>query len=246
MPALRAVIWRRSDFRESSRLVTLITREEGRVPSLAKGAHRAQSPLLGRIDFLNLVDATLTGRPGTLRLLRGVRLLHEPRGLRQPARYAAASWLAEMTDAAFVEASPDPALFDLLVGGITLLERAPLLALPTVLAGLELRFLGAIGRLPDLERCAACGRRGRLHLDPAGHGLLCGTHATPSSRRPEPGALAWLTSVERSAGREWAGLPLPRRRQPAFAMLGGWVTAALERRPLLRALALQATSAPAS
>ena len=49
----QAIVLRRRDFRESSRIITCLTRDHGKITGLANGAHRKDSPLLGRIDFLN-------------------------------------------------------------------------------------------------------------------------------------------------------------------------------------------------
>ena len=81
---------RRRDFRESSRIVTCLTREHGKITGLAKGAHRPDSPMLGRIDFLNEVEATFSADRGGLRLLTRAKLTRERRALRQPRRFLAA------------------------------------------------------------------------------------------------------------------------------------------------------------
>src|SRR5882672_7879250 len=94
-----ALLWKRVDFRESSRVVSLVTREHGRVMALAKGAHRPDSPFLGRLDFLNEVYATLSPDRGGLRLLLRVELVHERRALRSPARFLAASHVCDLADA---------------------------------------------------------------------------------------------------------------------------------------------------
>ena len=66
------LIWRRSDFRESSRLITLVTPDRGRLTTLGKGAYRTASQCLGRIDFLNLVEVKLSA--GNLPVLHRVKL----------------------------------------------------------------------------------------------------------------------------------------------------------------------------
>src|SRR5262245_6540998 len=99
MERFAAFVWRRSDFRESSRILTLLSRASGKVRVLAKGAHRQNSPLLGKVDLLNLLEVGVSGR-GELKLLGRVRLLEDRRALREPARFLAASWLVEIVDQA--------------------------------------------------------------------------------------------------------------------------------------------------
>ena len=237
---MRALVWTRRDFKETSRLVTLLTREEGKTTALAKGAHRPTSPFLGRIDFLNLVRVRLGGRPGTLRLLTGVELLHEPRALRQPRRFLAASYLAEIFDVALPEGRADPELFDLMSGAILVLERAEPATVPVVLAGVEMRFLDALGLLPSLDACSACGGASpRLVLAPAGRGLLCERHARGAEPPLPPGVRAWLRHLLAARSEHWADHADPGAVRGGLYVLERWVAAAIERPPRLRALAVR-------
>lgn len=236
--AQQALVWQRSDFRESSRLVTLITRAQGKLVTLAKGAHREHSPFLGHIDFLNLIEARL-GRGG-LPLLHRVRLLHEPRGLREPRRYLAASYLCELFDPVFPHGRPDPEVFDLLAGGLRLLERCPPQGIPQVILGVELRLLRALGLLPSLEACARCGSTGQLQPAPLQPALLCSHCSGRIGARPVPRpVLTWLDRAAHCGGRDLPDLPPP----PAAAvrLLGRFLPLALERQFRLRTRALAST-----
>jgi DNA repair protein RecO (recombination protein O) len=232
-----ALVWRRSDFSETSRLVTLITRGEGKITTLAKGAHRPSSPFLGRIDHLNLVLPRFARRATAgLRLLRGVVLLHEHRALRSPRRFAASSYLCEVFDVAFLEGRADAVLFDLLLGALRVLERCPERALATAVAGVELRFLAANGLLPDLGGCTECGQASGLHLAAHGAGLLCSRHRAGATQAVPGAALQWLQRLQATPGREWAALAPPGHA--ARSILEQWMTLALERRPRWRTRAL--------
>ena len=226
---LRALVWKRTDFRESSRLVTILSEDLGKLTVLGKGAHRANSQCLGRIDFLNLIRVKISG--ANLPVIHRVELIHEHRRLREPARYLAASYLTELFDPAFPPGRIDRALFELLTGGLLLLERCPREVIPQILAGVELRFLRELGLQPPLLQCSRCGESLRDDaLFPAHDhsGLLCRRHATAGSPPVPQEVLHWLDRLGQSRGRDWPSLP--SAPPGVFELLGRWTAAAIERR----------------
>jgi DNA repair protein RecO (recombination protein O) len=231
----RALLWRRFDFRESSRIVVLLTREHGRVQALAKGAYRPDSPLLGRLDFLNELDVRLSADRGGLRLLLAAELVRERRGLRAPARFLCASHLVELCDFGFPAERTDAELFDLCTGGLALLERCPEPALAQVVLGLELRLLAHLGALPDLERCGDCGCAldQQAFVGDAG-GLACRAHAAAPRRAVAPPALRQLRELLAAPGRGLPDLALGPLRPSAIDLPARWLLRALEKRGLLR------------
>ncbi|MBL8754996.1 MAG: DNA repair protein RecO [Planctomycetes bacterium] len=235
-PGLHAVVLKRTDFRESSRIVTCLTREHGRITGLAKGAHRPDSPFLGRLDFLAEIDATFSPDRGGLRLLERATLRLERRGLREPVRFLAASHLAFLCDCAMPDARPEPAVFDLLVGGLALLERCPPERLGHVVLGLELRLLAQLGALPDLDHCAECGTR--LGHDSWRHadapGLVCRAHARPPRQAVTAQAMELLRALHGSSGRQWPVLAVDVPAELAAPLPAAWLAAATEQRPRLR------------
>jgi len=239
----QSILWKRFDFRESSRIVTLLTRDHGRVQALAKGAHRADSPLLGRLDFLNELHIRLSADRGGLRLLLSAELLRERRSLRQPDRFLAASYLAELFDFGLPSERPDPPLFDLVQGGLNLLELCPLWAIAPVILGLEVRFLQQLGALPDLEHCGHCGLplgATACRGEDAGS-LACRRHAPAPRQTVGREALHCLQQLRDLPGRQWP--ELPRVPAAATALTAAWLAAALDRRSHLRTLVLRRAGA---
>jgi len=233
-------VWRRTDYSESSRVVTVLTRDHGRLQGLAKGAHRPDSPFLGRLDFLNEARATFGADRGGLRLLVALDLLHERRALREPQRFLAASHLAWLSDLAMPH-GPEPDIYDLLAGGLALLERCPAAAIPTVVIGLELRHLALLGALPDLHRCGQCGagldQGAFLGRNP---GLYCARHAAAPRQALGRIGLALLQRLQAAPGREWPNLRQPGDVRLAQSLPAQWLAAATEQRGNLRGLVFAA------
>jgi DNA repair protein RecO (recombination protein O) len=241
LPPLRAIVLKRSDFRESSRIVTCATREHGRITGLAKGAHRPDSPFLGRIDFLMEIVATFSADRGGLRLLQRAELACERRSLREPLRFLAACHVADLCAFAMPDERPQPAVFDLLHGGLNLVQRCPPAAIGRVVLGLELRLLHELGALPDLDHCAECdaalGEHAFRHA--ATPALVCRTHAAPP-RQAVPGTvLALLRALHGAQGKQWPGIAIDAPLTTAAVLPAAWLAAATELRPRLRPLLLE-------
>ncbi|MEO6594866.1 MAG: DNA repair protein RecO [Planctomycetota bacterium] len=233
---------RRSDFRESSRIVTCLSREAGRISGLAKGAHRSDSTFLGRLDFLNEIRATFAPDRGGLRLLLRADLVRERRSLREPLRFLAASHLAQLCDFAMPDARPEPAAYDLLAGGLSLLELCPAVAIGHIVLGLELRHLELLGALPDLHRCSCCDAEiatGAYRSD--GPGLVCRAHAPLPRHAVGDDVLDLLRTLQSTAGRQWPSLVPKVAARVAATLPALWLAAATEQRSRMRPLVFERT-----
>ena len=235
---MQVVVWRRHEFRESSRLVTLLSRERGRFLVLAKGAFRPGSAHLGRLDFLNRCEVELAGRG--IPLLGRTRLCHEPRALREPIRFLVAAHLCELFDAAFQPDKPDAELFDLLLGTIALVEHTPPAHLPIVVLGVELRLLAVLGLLGRLDRCSTCGGASARYWLAGEPGLTCARDRAIAARGLSAAAIGWLDDLAASPAARWADRSPARGLGEALRSTRAWVEHALELRARHRSAALRA------
>ena len=174
VPANRslALVLRTVDVFETSLVVTLFTRELGKVGALAKGGRRLKSPFQGGLDLLSVSDIVLlTKASESLDLLTEAASLERFACLRRDlaalyAGYYIAELLTELTD----YHDPHPKLFD--AARTTLRHLGdPELRTRRVLR-FELACLRELGLMPALDQCAHCGApvdsRGRGGVRP-GH-----------------------------------------------------------------------------
>ena len=157
----QAICLRVTPFSETSQVVTLFTREYGRLRLVAKGARRrtkaGKGSFDGGLDLLDGGDATFSHTPEKdLSLLTAWRLTDAHAPLRQHGR---AIWLglyaAELVDRLIEEHDAHPRLFD---GLVRLLARlADASAREAVMLAFQLNLLRQTGVLPDFGRCAGGG-----------------------------------------------------------------------------------------
>jgi DNA repair protein RecO (recombination protein O) len=187
---LTAVVLRTVDTGEADRVVTLLSRERGKVAAFARGARVSRRRFGGALEPFTLVAAEVRERPGAELLgLDSVSPLDAFGAIRSDlARLACAAYAVELSRDLVRDHEPHPDLFDLLAAYLRALDAAP--ALPAGLRAFELGALRAAGVLPRLDACARCGGAlppaGTLRLDPAHGGLLCAACAPLAS----PGAPA--------------------------------------------------------
>lgn len=211
----RAIVIRAVPFGETSTVVTLFTRELGKVRALAKGAWRPKSRFDGGLDLLSVCEVlVLRTSAGGLDLLTEACLEHRFRVGSSLAAVGGGMHVAALLDDLSADADPHPELFD--AAHATLRELSGCHADDGIVAAVvvraELAILRTTGHGPVVHACAACSRplpvAGRTPFGMLDGGVLCarcrqGRRAVISV---SPEAIAALRGL---VGRDWRAVALP-------------------------------------
>lgn len=158
METVEALVLRTVEFSESSLVVTLLSRECGKIEALAKGARRLKNPFETSLDLLARIRVCFLRKRGdALDLLTEAKLVHRfrPRSNNVAGLYAAYYWL-ELLDALTETYDVQPGLYDLAVATLQRLEAGTKVVRTLLRA--EWYLLRQIGQQPVLDRCVECDR----------------------------------------------------------------------------------------
>lgn len=152
----KALVLRGVDYKESDKILTLLTSDMGKLTVSARGCRRRGSPIAAGCQLLCWSEMVLYEYQGrwavkeanTERQFRGVRDDLE--------KLALACYLAEVTEVLAVEGLPSPELLSLILNSLHALEK---LKKPHALikAAFELKAMCLAGYEPLLDGCAVCG-----------------------------------------------------------------------------------------
>ncbi len=158
-----ALVVRAVDFSESSSIVTLFTRDFGKVRGLAKGARRLKNPFETSLDLLASIRVSfIRKKSDALDLLTEAKLVRRFRPTRLNLRgLYAGYYLAETLDAATVDYEPNPELWDLADATLARFQTGD--DVSRRLAAYEAGLLDALGEFPSTRFCVECGEE--LPLD---------------------------------------------------------------------------------
>lgn len=158
-----ALVVRTVDFSESSSIVTLFTRDLGKVRGLAKGARRIKNPFETSLDLLASIRVSFIRKNSdALDLLTEAKLIRRFRPTRRNLRgLYAGYYLVETLDAATVDYEPNPELWDLADATLARFQTDD--DVPRRLAAYEAGLLDALGEFPSTRFCVECGEE--LPLD---------------------------------------------------------------------------------
>jgi DNA repair protein RecO (recombination protein O) len=181
---VHAIVLRRRDSGESDRRLTLLTREEGKIDVVAKGARKAASRLAGSSDPLAVAVMSLASGKVN-RFVTQAQPIASFRGLRGDYdRLAQALALLELYGAVVPYEQPLPEAFSLLLGSLEALEAHAKPEVAFVWA--QVRLLSVSGFMPQFDRCAATGaavRESPAWLSPSAGGAVSAAAAGSFSDR---------------------------------------------------------------
>jgi DNA repair protein RecO (recombination protein O) len=150
----RGFVLKRMDLGEADRILTLYTREHGKLRAVAKGVRKTTSRSAGHLEPFILTDLSLaTGKEldvvSQAETRQAFREVREDLVLTTHAYY-----LAELTDLLTDDRLENPDVFDALVDGFTALAERQDARL--VIVSFQLRVLDALGYRPELRECVTC------------------------------------------------------------------------------------------
>jgi DNA repair protein RecO (recombination protein O) len=181
-----AIVLRTIPFGESDKIVTLLSRDAGKITGIAKGAKRSRKRFGAALEIFCHIRLDYRERRGSeLAFLERAVILRPWSGLVSSLeRYVAATHVVEVADKMSAEREVGCDLYDVVVAALERLERAE--PCSATLRIFELAVLAVSGYGPDFSVCVGCSgelqafdRGARLHV-PSG-GLLCSQCAGPEA-----------------------------------------------------------------
>jgi len=152
----QALVLRETAYKESDKILTVLTAEGGKRTVKAQGCRRKGSALAAVSQLLAWSDMTLFEYRDYFTLREG-NTLEEFRGLRGDLeKLSLGSYFAEAAEAVAEEGVPQPALLSLILNSLYALDKLNK-PLAQVKAAFELRLACTAGFEPLLDACAACG-----------------------------------------------------------------------------------------
>ena len=228
----QALVLRVTDYNDRDVLLTLLTREQGKITAKARNLRRKNSPLVAPCQLLAYGEFTLFEYRGmytineahSLELFQGLR--------RDLTKLSLGTYFAQAAEVIAQEDLPNPELLSLVLNclyGLSTLDLPEEL----VKAVFELRCASLAGYTPDLYGCRICGDQGALLFDLSGGALLCQNHRASATgiRMPlTPGILDAMRYIIYCAPKKLFAFTLGREELIQLSSLAeAYLTTPLER-----------------
>jgi DNA repair protein RecO (recombination protein O) len=172
-----AVLLRSVDYGESDRIVTLLTREFGKVALIARGARRSKKRFAASLEPFLLVSAEVAlGRGEVGRLSQAQITRAFPKILSDLERMSLAGAALELVRGTAPVRAADARVFSATVGMLEAFDQAEV-ARNEMLLAFALRLIATLGFAPRLDMCGRCGKRAPVekpaYFDPGMGAVVC-------------------------------------------------------------------------
>jgi len=150
------LVLREAPYRESSKILTVLTSTHGKITVAARGARRRGSRIAAAAQPLMLSEMTLFVHSDRYTLTEAQPVELFPGLTHDLARYSLGAYFAELLEAVADEDVPNPELLSFGLNALYLLSEGKR-DMRLVKAVFELRIMLISGYAPSLAACARCG-----------------------------------------------------------------------------------------
>jgi len=154
---MNAIVLRRTDFRENDQLVSLLTREKGKISALARGVKKITSKNSPYLEpFFYIETEIIPGRE--VKHITKVSGLDVFKNIRADlAKSVLAARAINIVDNLILENERDASVFEFLLDWLKFLDMNKTGS--AFFSGFVARLLKIIGFSPVLKKCVVCGNR---------------------------------------------------------------------------------------
>lgn len=170
----QGIVLREIKFEETSKILTVFSRKDGKINAIAKGALRPRSPLIACSQIFTYNDYNFFKGRNFYHISQG-EVLDSFYSIREDMkRLMWGYYLLELVEYSIVEEEPNEKLFKLLVKGLSVLSKLDRDFLKFVIS-FEIKAVSFIGYKPRLEKCVACGGdiEGNIRFSAKQGGVIC-------------------------------------------------------------------------
>ena len=166
------IVIRRVDYGENNKIITIYTREWGKIGVMARGANKPKSRLSSVTQLFYYGYFLVKGSTGLGSLSQG-EPISSFRHIREDIISTAyASYIIELLDKATDERKPNPFLFELVYQTLNYINEGYDAEVLTAI--FEMKMLSVLGIPPVLDRCVCCQRtEGEFAFSIRNGGFIC-------------------------------------------------------------------------
>ncbi|MEG2621178.1 MAG: DNA repair protein RecO [Bacilli bacterium] len=169
--SVEGIIISETPYGESSKILNVITRDNGIIGILAKGAKRLKSPLRSVSDKFTYAMFQIIYKEGKLSTLVSADVINPFKCIKKDIiKVSYLNFITELTQQVMRQ-STDKLIYEIYVASILKIDEG---FDPAVITNiLELKFLDFLGVSPKLNACVGCGKESVVTLSPSKGGFVC-------------------------------------------------------------------------
>ena len=167
-----SIVLSRRDFRESDQIISLFSKDKGKLELLARGVKKIKSKNSAHLEPFSLVDIVVE-KGKEIEHLTKVQPVEFFSGVRKNLEKSlATSYIISLTDRLTQVGEREGRIFEALVSWLRFVDPSKEFN-STLVDGYIVILLYCLGFMPELKRCVVCGVEEVVGLYPAGGGVIC-------------------------------------------------------------------------
>lgn len=152
----KGLVIRQTKYSESDKILTIFTKEKGKIQAIAKGARRPKSQLMGSTEVFCYSEFLLYSGKSLYNVNQG-QIIEPFYALREDIyKLSYATFILELIDSSVPDEEPNDMLFELLIKTLKTLSEMKE-DYNKLLLAFQIKYISFIGFRPQLNLCVSCG-----------------------------------------------------------------------------------------